>query len=77
TLDRPTAPWPKDAAELNTLCDAKVKFDPFSLKLAGKDDTEIRDTLTRRYTFAIRRLAHDNSDYVFSLAMTACAREID
>lgn len=45
----------KDEAELNALWDAKVKFDELSLKLAGKDDKEIRETLTRRYKFAIRR----------------------
>ncbi len=61
----------------NKLWDAKVKFDQLSLKLAGKDDKEIRDTLTRRYKFAIRRLAQTNSEDVFSLAMTAFAREID
>ncbi|MDA0616899.1 hypothetical protein PCS98_19425, partial [Acinetobacter baumannii] len=76
-LDRSKAPWPKDEAELNKLWDAKVKFDQLSLKLAGKDDKEIRDTLTRRYKFAIRRLAQTNSEDVFSLAMTAFAREID
>jgi C-terminal processing protease CtpA/Prc len=76
-LDRSKAPWPKDEAELNALWDAKVKFDQLSLKLAGKDDKEIRDTLTRRYKFAIRRLAQTNSEDVFSLAMTAFAREID
>ena len=76
-LDRSKAPWPKDEAELNKLWDAKVKFDQLSLKLAGKDDKEIRDTLTRRYKFAIRRPAQTNSEDVFSLAMTAFAREID
>ncbi len=42
-----------------------------------KTDKEIRETLTRRYKFAIRRLAQTNSEDVFSLAMTAFAREID
>ena len=49
----------------------KVKFDQLSLKLTGKDDKEIRDTLTRRYKFAIRRLAQSNSEDVFSMVMTA------
>lgn len=65
-LDRSKAPWPKDEAELNKLWDAKVKFDQLSLKLAGKDDKEIRDTLTRRYKFAIRRPAQTNSEDVFA-----------
>ncbi len=70
-LDRSKAPWPKDEAELNALWDGKVKFDELSLKLTGKSDKEIRETLTRRYKFAIRRLAQTNSEDVFSLAMTA------
>lgn len=54
-----------------------MKFDELSLKLTGKSDKEIRETLTRRYKFAIRRPAQTNSEDVFSLAMTAFAREID
>ncbi|MCU6666487.1 Tail-specific protease precursor [compost metagenome] len=76
-LDRSKSPWPKDEAELNTLWDSKVKYDELSLKLTGKDEKEIRETLTRRYKFAIRRLAQTNSEDVFSLAMTAFAHEID
>lgn len=76
-IDRSKAPWPKTTAELNQLWDAKVKYDQLSLKLAGKNDKEIRDVLTKRYQFAIRRLAQSNSEDVFQLAMTAFAREID
>ena len=46
-LDRSKAPWPKNEAELNALWDSKVKFDELSLKLTGKTDKEIRETLTR------------------------------
>jgi len=76
-IDRSKAPWPKSTAELDQLWDAKVKYDQLSLKLAGKNDKEIRDVLTKRYQFAIRRLAQSNSEDVFQLAMTAFAREID
>lgn len=76
-IDRAKAPWPKDQAELNALWDAKVKYDQLSLKLAGKDDNEIRDVLTKRYNFAIRRLAQSNGEDVFQLVMNAFAREID
>lgn len=76
-LDRRKSPWSKDDAELNSLWDGKVKYDELSLKLSGKTDKEIRDTLQRRYKFAIRRLAQTNSEDVFSLAMTAFAHEID
>nr|WP_318381343.1 carboxy terminal-processing peptidase [uncultured Enterobacter sp.] len=76
-VDRSKAPWPKDESELNAQWDAKVKFDELSLKLTGKSEKEIRETLARRYKFAIRRLAQTNSEDVFSLAMTAFAHEID
>lgn len=76
-LDRSKAPWPKTEAELDRLWDSKVKYDELSLKLTGKTDKEIRETLTKRYKFAIRRLAQTNSEDVFSLAMTAFAHEID
>lgn len=76
-LDRSKASWPTSVAELDKLWDAKVKYDELSLKLAGKTDQEIRETLRKRYQFAIRRLAQSNSEDVFTLAMTAFAREID
>ncbi|WP_337012659.1 carboxy terminal-processing peptidase [Pantoea sp. AS142] len=76
-IDRAKAPWPKNQSELNALWDAKVKYDQLSLKLAGKNDNEIRDVLTKRYNFAIRRLAQSNGEDVFQLVMNAFAREID
>ncbi|NIY46861.1 carboxy terminal-processing peptidase [Cedecea colo] len=76
-LDRSKSPWPTSVAELNQLWDSKVKYDELSLKLTGKNEQEIREALTRRYQFAIRRLTQSNSEDVFSLAMTAFAHEID
>lgn len=76
-LDRSKAPWPQNEAELDKLWDAKVKYDALSLKLTGKNDAEIRDILTKRYQFAIRRLAQSNSEDVFQLVMNAFAHEID
>ncbi|MFS2225558.1 carboxy terminal-processing peptidase [Pantoea sp. B65] len=76
-LDRGKAPWPKSVDELNALWDAKVKYDELSLKLTGKEEKEIREILTKRYQFAVRRLAQSNSEDVFQLAMNAFAHEID
>ncbi|WP_023639496.1 carboxy terminal-processing peptidase [Dickeya zeae] len=76
-LDRAKAPWPQSVDELNALWDAKVKYDWLSLKLTGKTDAEIKETLTKRYQFAIRRLVQSNSEDVFQIIMNAFAREID
>src|SRR5471030_1802010 len=76
-LDRSKSPWPKDRAELDSLWDAKVKYDELNLKLTGKNDQEIRDVLTKRYRFAMKRLTQSNSEDVFQLVMNAFAHEID
>lgn len=76
-LDRSKSPWPKDVAELNQLWDAKVKYDQLNLKLTGKSDKEIKETLTKRYQSAIKRLSQSNSEDVFQLVMNAFAHEID
>lgn len=75
--DRSKALWPKSVDELNQLWDAKVKYDQLSLKLTGKTDQEIRDTLSKRYQLSIKRLTQTNSEDVFQTIMTAFAREID
>ncbi|CAQ83946.1 MULTISPECIES: carboxy terminal-processing peptidase [Photorhabdus] len=76
-VDRSKAPWPQSVEELNRLWDAKVKYDWLNLKLAGKDDKEIKEVLTKRYQFALKRLTQSQSEDVFQLIMTAFAREID
>ncbi|NIG62182.1 MAG: carboxy terminal-processing peptidase [Serratia symbiotica] len=76
-INRSKAPWPKDQDELDRLWDAKVTYDELNLKLASKTDKQIRDTLTKRYQFAIKRLTQSNSEDVFQLAMNAFARQID
>ncbi|WP_063656708.1 carboxy terminal-processing peptidase [Candidatus Arsenophonus triatominarum] len=76
-VDRSKAPWPKTIEELNRLWDAKVKFDWLNLKLSGKNDSEIKPILTKRYNFALKRLAQTQSEDVFQLIMNAFAREID
>lgn len=76
-IDRSKAPWPKDRNELDRLWAAKVKYDQLNLKLTDKTDKEIREVLTKRYQLAIKRLTQSNSEDVFSLIMTAFAREID
>lgn len=48
-LIRDKEPWPKSEAESNELWRKRVKSDWLRLKLAGKTDAAIRDTLDKRY----------------------------
>ncbi|OAT21601.1 carboxy terminal-processing peptidase [Proteus myxofaciens] len=76
-IDRTKAPWPTTQAELDKLWDEKVKYDWLTLKLSDKTDSEIKETLTKRYKAALRRLTQSQSEDVFQIIMTAFAREID
>ncbi|MCW2254525.1 carboxyl-terminal processing protease [Providencia alcalifaciens] len=76
-VDRSKMPWPKDKQELDKLWDQKVRFDWLNLKLSDKDDKEIKEKLTKRYNFALKRLSQGQSEDVFQLIVNAFAREID
>lgn len=75
--DREDAQWPKDTAELNEIWRQRVKFDALNLKLAGKNDEEIKNILTKRYRNTQKRLAQTESEDVFQLVMNAFARSIE
>ncbi len=76
-LDRSESPWPKNIQELNELWRKRVKYDALSLKLAGKEWPDIKDTLEKRYNNAIKRLTQSHSEDAFQLYMNAFAREVD
>ena len=76
-FDRKDAAWPKDTAELDELWRQRVKYDALSLKLAGKNDSEIKTLLAKRYQSAIKRLAQSESEDAFMTFENAFARSID
>ncbi len=76
-FDRKDASWPKNTAELDELWRQRVKYDALSLKLAGKNDAEIKSLLTKRYQGAIKRLAQSESEDAFMTFENAFARSID
>ncbi|PHM69458.1 carboxy terminal-processing peptidase [Xenorhabdus kozodoii] len=75
--DRIKAPWPKGVEELDKLWDAKIKSDWINLRLSGKNDKEIKETLVKRYRTLLKRLTQTKSEDVFQNIMMAFAREID
>jgi carboxyl-terminal processing protease len=76
-FDRKSAPWPKTTAELDELWRQRVKSDALSLKLAGKNDGDIKTLLSKRYQSAIKRLAQSESEDAFMTFENAFARSID
>lgn len=74
---RDKEPWPQSEAESNELWRKRVKSDWLPLKLAGKTDAAIRETLNKRYANALERAYQYKSDDVFQLFMDAYATSID
>ncbi|MGE0858385.1 MAG: carboxy terminal-processing peptidase [Gammaproteobacteria bacterium] len=76
-FERKDAPWPKTSAELDELWRLRVKNDILSLKLAGKPQKEIGETLKNRYNGLYRRTAQLNSEDVFQTLINAYTTSID
>src|SRR5690242_19036291 len=76
-LDREKADWPKDQTELDNLWRQRTKNDWLRLKLAGKDDAEIRKTLTKRYSTLLDRIKQLDGEDAFQSFMTAYAETTD
>ncbi len=76
-FNRKNADWPKSENELNDLWRKRVKNDWLRLKLAGKDDKSIRETLNKRYDKMLSGLSKINADDVFQYFMNAYTTSID
>lgn len=74
---RKHAAWTKSTAELNELWRKRVKNDWLRLKLAGKDDKSIADTLGKRYDNSLNSITKIKSDDVFQNFMSAYTMAID
>ncbi|MDB5920622.1 MAG: tail-specific protease, partial [Massilia sp.] len=76
-LDREKAAWPKNEEEARDLWRRRVKNDFLRLKLAGKDDKSIRETLDKRYDNYQTRMRKLNNEDVFQMFMNAYAMSIE
>lgn len=76
-IDREKAEWPKSEAEVKDLWRKRVKNDWLRLKLAGKDDKAIRETLDKRYENYMSRSRKLNNEDVFQIFMNAYAMSIE
>jgi carboxyl-terminal processing protease len=74
---RDEAPWPQSEAESDDLWRKRVKGDWLRLKLAGKTDAVIRDTLDKRYKNSLERAFKYKSDDVFQSFMDAYTTSVD
>lgn len=76
-FSRKKAAWPKTTDEMNDLWRKRVKNDWLRLKLAGKDDKNIVETLDKRYENSLNSIARIKNDDVFQGFMNAYTMTID
>ena len=74
---RDKEPWPKSEVEMRDLWRKRVKNDWLRLKLAGKSDKDIAETLDRRYSTALRRASRVTSKDAFETFMNAYTMAIE
>ncbi len=74
---REKSPWAKSQDEINDLWRKRVKNDWLRLKLAGKDDESIVDTLDKRYANSLVSFAKIKNDDVFQGFMNAYTMTVD
>jgi carboxyl-terminal processing protease len=69
--------WPKSDAEVRELWRKRVKNDWLRLRLAGKDDKSIAETLDKRYENSLKRIARAKSEDAFQIFMNAYTMTIE
>jgi carboxyl-terminal processing protease len=70
-FDRSEAEWPADTAALDDLWRKRVKNDILGLRLAGEDEAEISETLSKRYKGIQRRVSQMTPEDVFQAFINA------
>lgn len=76
-LDRENAPWATTEKELNDIWTATIKNQALSLKLTGKSQAEIQETLQTRYQRFVKSMQQTNSEDVFSYYMNTITEAFD
>ena len=74
---REKAEWAKSESEVRELWRKRVKNDWLRLRLAGKDDKSIFDTLDKRYEHSQRRVARLKNEDAFQAFMNAYTMAIE
>jgi carboxyl-terminal processing protease len=76
-IDRKDAPWAKNEAELDDLWCKRVEDEVLRQKIAGKDNKQIQDTLTKRYKNQLARLDQTRSEDIFQAYINTFAMSYD
>jgi carboxyl-terminal processing protease len=76
-IDREEAAWPLSLADRQDLWRKRIKNDFLVLRLAGKTDEDIQETLINRYQGQLRRAQQIDSDDIVQLYINAYAGSLE
>ncbi len=76
-IDRSEMDWPDSNDELNDLWRRIIKSQSLNLKLNGKEDADIADTIDKRYKRFQKSVSQYTSEDVFELFMNTLAESYD
>jgi len=76
-IDRKDAPYLSSRAELDDLWRLRMKNSVLSLKLAGDENDEIREKLSKRYRTQLSQVLKTNERDVFQAYLSTVARTVD
>lgn len=74
---RDQEPWPRTEAEMQEVWRQRVKNDWLQLKLAGKEEAQVRETLDKRYEAIARRVSRLRSEDAFQIFMNAYTTAVE
>ena len=76
-IDRSDMEWPESDEELNDIWRRTIKSQSLNLKLNGKEDSDIPDTIKKRYERYQKSVSQYTSEDVFELFMNTLAESYD
>ncbi len=76
-VDREDAPYANDVAELDEIWRKRIKNSVLSLRLAGDDNEEIKDKLSRRYRNQLSQVLKTNGKDIFQSYLSSVAKAVD
>ncbi|MCB0283871.1 MAG: carboxy terminal-processing peptidase [Calditrichae bacterium] len=74
---RDSTDWAADMTELDDFWRKRIKSEYLSLKISGKEESKIKETLHTRYSNLQRRLSQNQSEDVIQIYLNALAKVFD
>lgn len=76
-FDRREEDWFSSKEDLNAYWDKKIRYETLNLKLAGKEEKQSEETITKRYTNFRTQMEKQRSEDVFQLYMNSLTEAVE